>query len=826
MHSINHEGKKQGLVNRRGLALLALACLPLMACQVLGDAGGDGDIWEQSLQMSTEEIQASSDELLALEPYPTHPDATPARGAGGVDLRGIPSARSVAEAEANLQARIDRVLDFYIERKTLTHFPTNDDERGIFYEPALARVMRGIDGERINEILLDPATKQWAKYGSTFTEVPLFERYGDYDFTATGLIQLIYTDLRNHRLLSDAALDKLKTQLLPRGSSVYTHFTIAGIPIEDTENHILMTNISKYLNNQLLMDDPEWAAPEYDNAANGYSEWMLEHLKGFFVDGFDEYNSRPYQKYTVMAINNLASYADEPRVKLAATMLLDYLSATYSVQSNHSRRFPPFRRQDDYSQITRVLPGETEAARFAVLSGNYAALRGDQRPMYHESASYGGDGGGSFHDLSAMPEFPVVKKVALRSGSRVDGVEITLGAGYDDTIRHGGDGGSYSSLTLGSGEYIQQLEVQVGRRNGSDRVVRVVLTTNTGRILAGGDSTSTRYYITAPEGFQISGFHGRQGTEIDRLGAIFTPLDYLYEDNSMVSSLASNAMLDAAIHEYRVPPLLQHLIIREDHNTFFQTFKHGGVELYYSSENYLITAGGVFENRFMFGSKEQHGWAMPTTIMPSHDPGSDYRNWIRIKGNDWRMERYNHAVAKNFASGSNLQIPDSIPASCRESQGNWTFFDFASENCPLPYGFYVAVYRESCDSSECSAQGSNWGFFETREADEIAYADFRDSILRDNGSYNYRSNAINSYTSSAGEVIEFRGVQVHKTSWGISAINGASQQRDMNQWPPANGDIITATESGLVTIRNPFLQRGLVLDMRDPLNPSRQEFDL
>ena len=63
-----------------------------------------------------------------------------------------------------------------------------------------------------------------------------------------------------------------------------------------------------------------------------------------------------------------------------------------------------------------------------------------------------------------------------------------------------------------------------GQKDGRTRIFYVRFTTSTGRTLSGGTPTADAVTYTAPPGFQLAGFHGRSGTEIDKLGVIFTRL--------------------------------------------------------------------------------------------------------------------------------------------------------------------------------------------------------------------------------------------------------------------------------------------------------------
>jgi hypothetical protein len=61
-----------------------------------------------------------------------------------------------------------------------------------------------------------------------------------------------------------------------------------------------------------------------------------------------------------------------------------------------------------------------------------------------------------------------------------------------------------------------------GQRNGRPRIFHARFTTNLGRTLAGGSTTSDCVTRSAPPGWQIAGLHGRSGAEVDKIGFIFT----------------------------------------------------------------------------------------------------------------------------------------------------------------------------------------------------------------------------------------------------------------------------------------------------------------
>ncbi|HEX5276057.1 MAG TPA: ricin-type beta-trefoil lectin domain protein [Fluviicoccus sp.] len=145
------------------------------------------------------------------------------------------------------------------------------------------------------------------------------------------------------------------------------------------------------------------------------------------------------------------------------------------------------------------------------------ATRADRRL----SDPVGGPHGAAFNDVSLLPVSPSVGKVTLRSGSRIDRVEVTLSNGH--ILSHGGSGGSESSLTLGSNEYLTGLTVCTGVYNGNTRLYSARFITSSGRTLSGGSTTASCSTFTAPAGWQIVGFHGRSGDEVDKLGVVYAP---------------------------------------------------------------------------------------------------------------------------------------------------------------------------------------------------------------------------------------------------------------------------------------------------------------
>jgi hypothetical protein len=124
--------------------------------------------------------------------------------------------------------------------------------------------------------------------------------------------------------------------------------------IPETENHLLMIESSRYLKNQILIEyynDHGMAtdAAAFEEHQAKLRSWLLERMQGVMEQEFEEYNSRPYQRYSLVALMNVYDYAKDPAMSLreAAQMVLDRQLAKFAVSSSEGRRFAPFRRQMD-----------------------------------------------------------------------------------------------------------------------------------------------------------------------------------------------------------------------------------------------------------------------------------------------------------------------------------------------------------------------------------------------------------------------------------------------------------------------------------------------
>ncbi|MGW0519230.1 jacalin-like lectin [Crossiella sp. NPDC003009] len=137
------------------------------------------------------------------------------------------------------------------------------------------------------------------------------------------------------------------------------------------------------------------------------------------------------------------------------------------------------------------------------------------------SDHFGGPHGTPFTDLDRVSGPLAERAVVLRGAERLDAVELTRADGT--TLRHGGSGGSASTLTLDPGERLVRLTLTKGQHSGRTRVFSAQLATDRGRVASAGRPTGDAVTFTAPPGWRIAGFTGRAGVEVDQLGVIYLP---------------------------------------------------------------------------------------------------------------------------------------------------------------------------------------------------------------------------------------------------------------------------------------------------------------
>ncbi|KAF1786140.1 Jacalin-like lectin domain [Phytophthora cactorum] len=111
------------------------------------------------------------------------------------------------------------------------------------------------------------------------------------------------------------------------------------------------------------------------------------------------------------------------------------------------------------------------------------------------------------------PTATTVRSITIRASDRVDAVSLDVAdlKGLTTTLYHGGGGGDPNTLALGENEHI------IGLRHTG-------FTTDAGNTISGGNPTDQIGKDSAPDGYQLGGFAGFCGDELDSVGAIWTSI--------------------------------------------------------------------------------------------------------------------------------------------------------------------------------------------------------------------------------------------------------------------------------------------------------------
>ena len=174
--------------------------------------------------------------------------------------------------------------------------------------------------------------------GSPWLLYPL----GDYDFTAMAFTALLYLFGEKPDILYPKTRQHLLNNILTIEGNKFRR-NVGYMFLEDSENHILMTEGSRYLKNQWLRNHGN-NAPEYNNKTNGVEKKLKVFLEEIDTYGFYEFNSAPYLGYTYCALLNLYEFASGD-IRSLSGKLLDRLNWQYALSSYKFKHFPPNRRR-------------------------------------------------------------------------------------------------------------------------------------------------------------------------------------------------------------------------------------------------------------------------------------------------------------------------------------------------------------------------------------------------------------------------------------------------------------------------------------------------
>ncbi|KAK1936987.1 hypothetical protein P3T76_009765 [Phytophthora citrophthora] len=139
-----------------------------------------------------------------------------------------------------------------------------------------------------------------------------------------------------------------------------------------------------------------------------------------------------------------------------------------------------------------------------------------------EGKIFGGQCHGKpYSDLDYVQPGLKVKLISVHSDRRVDAISLDVVSpdGTPSTFYHNGKGGIKKTHTLEEREHITEMEVDWGKYYQRTRVMHIRFTTNR-RIYTDYIGEETAF-----EGYQLGGFKGTSGDNLDSVGAIWTPIE-------------------------------------------------------------------------------------------------------------------------------------------------------------------------------------------------------------------------------------------------------------------------------------------------------------
>ncbi|KAE9059342.1 hypothetical protein PF007_g30991 [Phytophthora fragariae] len=142
------------------------------------------------------------------------------------------------------------------------------------------------------------------------------------------------------------------------------------------------------------------------------------------------------------------------------------------------------------------------------------------------SETYGGPHGSEFSDMYFVSPGQVVKSITIRTGERVNGVGINFvdPLGKPHIVYHGSYRGDNNTLTLRKDEYVTSIEAHWGEYHSHTRVRFIEFKTSAGNTISGGTRATKIGKESAIEGYQVGGFFGTDGEELDSVGVIWTSI--------------------------------------------------------------------------------------------------------------------------------------------------------------------------------------------------------------------------------------------------------------------------------------------------------------
>lgn len=238
-------------------------------------------------------------------------------------------------------------------------------------------------------------------FNGTSLPVPGYDQ-GDFDMSLLGCSSLLGLFRNDRDLLTDTTLvHLLKNVARTWGQTPKAYFDVMFMSVPETENHLFMTESTRYLNNQLIWENsrrlPQLAALRdslqrsgvvIDNSEGMLKRLLLKVMQKAMRKGFFEFNAQIYQRFTVHALDNLYTFARDPAVADGAGCLLDYLSTIFAFQSFDGIRYGPFRRSSEVYDDSSLIGNDAVCSFFGLQSGATAGQPDPSRGLWRTHTAH------------------------------------------------------------------------------------------------------------------------------------------------------------------------------------------------------------------------------------------------------------------------------------------------------------------------------------------------------------------------------------------------------------------------------------------------------
>ncbi len=233
----------------------------------------------------------------------------------------------------------------------------------------------------------------------------------------------------------DGAAVLLLWNALDNGAAWDSLIPTIDIKIPESENHRLMIESSRFLDNQKYITDLGGAgnADSYIEWQTDVRTWLLTKMQKIVMSDFQEYNSRPYTEESRDALVNLRDFSNDPAVSTASQIVLDLLEAKFATGSDRGRRIAPYRRKVSYENLA-----DTDSLYNCFAQADHEigiAMLLSNQTQYFQITS----GGPSAVPIDCMPGVVYAATSSYRQPDTVQALNVERAASFSQAIHHDGE---------------------------------------------------------------------------------------------------------------------------------------------------------------------------------------------------------------------------------------------------------------------------------------------------------------------------------------------------------------------------------------------------